>query len=264
MVSQLITSASNSQIKELLQLKNKPAKRKERELFTIEGKRELELALECGYSVESLFFCKEFISEEAVSKFHIPKVVEVDSQLYSKIAYRGSSEGVVAVAKMKNHSISSLNLSSNPLLLVVEGVEKPGNIGAITRSADAFGVDAIIICEPETDIYNPNVIRSSVGGVFTNQIAIASKEEAFLWLTANHIQIVSAQLQDAVPYNTIDMSGAVALLFGNETRGVTKFWRERAHHRVVIPMRGKLDSLNLSISVAIMCHQAVIERSKKR
>ncbi|MFA5713080.1 MAG: RNA methyltransferase [Bacteroidales bacterium] len=258
-----ITSATNPNIRELIQLKEKAAKRRERGLFVIEGRKELRFAVEAGYIVESLFFCRKLIDDGELAHFKSNKLFEVESDLYTKIAYRGKSEGVVAIAKVKNHPLSSIKLSSNPLLLILEGVEKPGNIGAAVRSADALGIDAIVLCDLQTDLYNPNVVRSSVGGIFTTQIALSTSQEAFSWLRSNKINIVSAQLQNSIPYYNVDMSGALALLFGNEKRGLSTFWRERADERVIIPMRGKLDSLNLSVSVAILCHQAIRERVEK-
>src|SRR5690349_8210917 len=184
----LITSTQNPKIKNLLALE-KPRERRKQCLFVIEGKKEIGLALEAGYKIGNLFFCEDFISLPEVKALavHDPLLIPVSKEVFEKIAMREGTGGVIAVAEQKTHRLDQLALSANPLLLILEGVEKPGNLGAILRTADAAGVDAVIICDPQTDFYNPNVIRSSVGCVFTKQTASATSEETIQWLKGKGI-----------------------------------------------------------------------------
>jgi TrmH family RNA methyltransferase len=163
-----ITSTQNPKVKSLLALE-KPRERRKQQLFVIEGKKEIGLALEAGYKIGNIFFCDEIIREEEVSKlFNDDKLlIPVSQDVFDKLAVRENSGGMIAVAEQKLHTLDQLTLGKNPLVLVLESVEKPGNLGAILRTADASGVDAVIICDPQTDFYNPNVIRSSIGCIFT-------------------------------------------------------------------------------------------------
>ena len=176
------------------------------------------------------------------------------------MAYRGSTEGVIAELVCKSHCLEDLCLPENPLVVVLESVEKPGNLGAILRSADAAGVDAVIVCDPLTDMYNPNLIRSSIGGIFTVRTAATSSEEAIKWLKDKKIKIYTAQLQDSEWYYDTDMSKGTAIVMGTEATGLTDVWRNAADAHIKIPMLGKLDSLNVSVSAAILMYEAVRQR----
>lgn len=255
-----LSSAQNLKIKELLLLKEKSRIRLEKSLFIVEGKREIDAALGAGYKIVELFFAPNIISEEEI-KIECPRVYSLTSALYTKIAYRESTEGLIAVFESKASLFSDIKLSQNPLVIVLESVEKPGNLGAILRTADAVNADAVIICDPLTDIYNPNIIRSSLGGVFTNNVIACSNKDAFDWLTINNISIFTAQLQDSEYYYNTDMSKPLAIIMGTESQGLTNYWRERAHCKIKIPMLGKLDSLNVSVSTAILCYEALKQRT---
>ena len=185
----------------------------------------------------------------------------IPRHLYEKVAYRGSTEGVIAELKCKQHGLDSLNIKENPLVVVLEAVEKPGNLGAILRSADAAGADAVIVCDPLTDLYNPNLIRSSIGGIFTVPTAAASSEETIKWLKANNIKIYTAQLQDSEWYYDTDMTKGTAIVMGTEATGLTDVWRKAADAHIKIPMLGRLDSLNVSVSAAILLFEAVRQRN---
>ena len=190
----------------------------------------------------------------------------VTPQVYEKMAYRGSTEGIIAVAKCKDHSLSILSpLTSHhsPLIIVLERVEKPGNLGAILRTAEAAGVDAVIVCDPLTDLYNPNLIRASIGGVFNVPTAVCTSEECIAFLKANGIKILTAQLQDSYEYYDYDMTQATAIVMGTESTGLTQQWREAADAHIRIPMLGRLDSLNVSVSAAILMYEAVRQRRVK-
>jgi len=186
--------------------------------------------------------------------FHLCK------EIYAKVAYREGTEGIIAEVKSKHLTLEDLKLKDNPLVMVLEGVEKPGNLGAVLRSADAAGADAVIICDPLTDIYNPNLIRASIGAVFTVPVVCCSSEEAIAFLKARDIRILTAQLQDSSPYYNVDMTCGTALVMGTEATGLTPVWRAAADAHILIPMLGRLDSLNVSVSAAILLYEAVRQR----
>jgi TrmH family RNA methyltransferase len=160
----------------------------------------------------------------------------------------------------KERTLDSLNIGKKPLIIVLESVEKPGNLGAVLRSADAADADAVIVCDPLTDLYNPNLIRASLGAIFTRQVAAATSEEAIAWLRSHHIQILTAQLQDSSLYYDTDMTGPTAIVMGTESSGLTDIWRKAADARIRIPMLGRLDSLNVSVSAAILLFEALRQR----
>lgn len=263
-----ITSAQNQKIKDLLALQEKSRTRKQEGLFVVEGRRELGHCLDAGYVPRTLFVCGEIISgkelDEIVSKAESlnPKVgiIQIPSFLYDKIAYRGGTEGIIAEIEFKDRKLEDLRLSENPLIMVLESVEKPGNLGAVLRSVDAAGADAVIICDPLTDIYNPNLIRASIGAIFSRQVAVTSSEKAVSWLKAKGISILTAQLQDSSLYYDIDMKRGTAIVMGTESTGLSDLWREAADAHIRIPMLGALDSLNVSVSAAILLFEAVRQR----
>ena len=191
----------------------------------------------------------------------------VSEKVYEHIAYRGTTEGVIAVVRAKPHTLSDIakdDVSRSPLYIVLEGVEKPGNLGAILRSADASGVDAVIVCDPLTDIYNPNIIRGSIGAVFTVPTVVCSSEECISFMKEHGVQILTAQLQDSNLYYDQDMTRPTAIVMGTEATGLTNQWREAADAHIRIPMLGRLDSLNVSVSAAILMYEAVRQRGGKK
>jgi TrmH family RNA methyltransferase len=256
-----ITSPQNQKIKNLLALE-KARERKHQNVFVIEGIKELSLAIQSGYTLSSVFFNPEIISAEAVADITGDKklLIPVLGSVFEKIAYRGSTGGIIAIAAQKRHPLSSLTLSRNPLLLVLESVEKPGNLGAILRTADAAGLDAVIICDPQTDFYNPNVIRSSVGCVFTTPIASATSTETIGWLRENQIQCLATFLEASKPYHTIDLTKPSAIVMGTESTGLSQSWIDTATETIIIPMQGKIDSLNVSTAAAIVVFEANRQR----
>lgn len=257
-----ITSARNERIRQVLELQEKSRTRRALGLFVVEGRRELEHCLEAGYEIDSVFWCPEILPElpqELIGR-DVP-VSELTAELYGRIAYRGGTEGLVARVKSRPHTLDDLALKENPLIVVLESVEKPGNLGAVFRSADAAGADAVIICDPLTDLYNPNLIRSSIGGVFTVQSAVCDSASAISWLKARGMKILTAQLQDSSWYYDVDMKGGTAIVIGTEATGLTEQWREAADAHIRIPMLGALDSLNASVSAAILLFEAVRQRN---
>ena len=263
-----ITSAQNPKIKELITLQEKSRTRREKGLFVVEGKRELGHCLDGGFSVHSIFICTEIAGSEYIEELtariedmHMEcSMFEIPSYLYDKVAYRSGTEGIIAEIKSRERKLGDLKLSDNPLVMVLESVEKPGNLGAVLRSADAAGADAVIICDPLTDLYNPNLIRSSIGAVFSVQAVSASSEDTLEWLERNGIRIYTAQLQDSEWYYDTDMTSGTALVMGTEATGLTQFWRDAADAHIRIPMLGILDSLNVSVSAAILLYEAVRQR----
>ena len=258
-----IKSTQNSYIKQLVLLKDKSRERKKSGLFLIEGEREIMLAKKGGYELESVLFNPEIISEAQINNLTNQQInlVEVSSEVYQKLAYRDTTEGVIVVAKSKNHTISDLKFKTKtPLVLVAEAPEKPGNIGAILRTADAANVDAVIIANPKTDLYNPNIIRSSVGCVFTNTVVTGSTSEIIAFLKANNIAIYCAALQASVNYNTQDFTKPTAIVVGTEATGLSKDWLENSTQNIIIPMQGEIDSMNVSVAAGILIFEAKRQR----
>lgn len=258
-----ITSIQNQEVKHLLQLQEKSKYRKKTDSFIIEGQRELTLAIAGGYDILYIYFDASLVSLEDLQKIapNTQTFVILSTAVFQKIAYRESTEGIIAVAKTKNHDVSNLKLGKNPLVVVAESLEKPGNLGAIMRTCDAANVDAFLIAEPKTDLYNPNVIRSSVGCVFTNKIAIGSNEEIISFFKNENIRIYSATLQDSNSYHEVDFTQGSALVLGTEATGLTDIWRTASEQNINIPMQGTIDSMNVSVAAAILIYEAKRQRN---
>ena len=262
-----ITSLQNPKIKQLLLLQQKSSERRKTGLFVVEGQQELQHCMEAGYEVDTVFYCPALISQgdsPSVLAAHgdIPRVkcFEVSREVYEKVAYRGSTEGVIAEVRTRSLQLDDLKLGEHPLIVVLESVEKPGNLGAILRSADASGVDAVVVCDPLTDLYNPNLIRSSVGAAFTVPCVACRSEECIAFLKQRGIKILTAQLQDSHLYYDTDMTCGTAIVMGTEHSGLTPQWRQAADSHIRIPMQGRVDSLNVSVSAAILMFEAVRQR----
>lgn len=283
-----ITSAQNRKVKELLTLVEKSKARSAAGLFVVEGQRELGHCLDAGFIPETLFICGEVMAVQnnavnVAKTGHLAEniegkdgldaliakaealnprlgVVQIPAFLYEKVAYRGSTEGIIAEVHSVPRALEDLRLGERPLVMVLESVEKPGNLGAVLRSADAAGADAVIVCDPLTDIWNPNLIRSSVGAVFSVPVAVCTSADAIAFLKKRGIRILTAQLQDSEWYYDTDMTGATALVMGTESTGLTQAWRDSADAHIKIPMLGRLDSLNVSVSAAVLLYEAVRQR----
>jgi TrmH family RNA methyltransferase len=257
----MITSTQNPKIKNLLALE-KPRERRKQCLFVIEGIKEIKMALEAGYRIGNLFYCEEIIPASALEQLGAADklIVPVSKEVFEKIAIRESSGGVVAVAEQKTHRLDQVELSANPLLLVLESVEKPGNLGAILRTADAAGIDAVIICDPQTDFYNPNVVRSSIGCIFTKQTASATSEEAISWLQQKGINIYCTSLKASQPYHLIDYKKPTAIVMGTESTGLSDIWLKTSKGNIIIPMQGSIDSMNVSTAAAVVIFEAKRQR----
>ncbi len=257
-----ITSIQNPLIKSLVLLQEKAKARKQSGTFLIEGKREIGLAIKGNYQLETILFLPELITENEINKLVKSKVelIEITKEVYQKLAYRDTTEGILAVARTKTLSLNDLKLPENALVLVMESIEKPGNIGAMLRTCDAANIDAVIIANPKTDLYNPNIVRSSVGCLFTNQIATDTTENVIQFLKDKKIAIFGATLQNSNFYHTQDYTTASALVVGTEATGLTQAWRDNATQNIIIPMQGEIDSMNVSVASAILLFEAKRQR----
>ncbi len=262
---EVITSTQNPKIKSLLALE-KPRERRKQQLFLVEGKKEIEMAIAAGYKIGNLFYCVEIIPERDLKSLGIEDklLIPITKELFDKIAIRENSGGVIAVAEMKTHRLEEIKLSKNPLVLVLESVEKPGNLGALLRTSDAAGVDAVILCDPQTDFYNPNVVRSSLGCIFTQQVAGATSEETIAWLKKNNINIYCTYLKSSRPYHEADFKVPVAIVMGTESTGLSDVWVKNSHANIIIPMQGKIDSMNVSTAAAVVVFEAMRQRGFKK
>lgn len=260
----IISSAQNPLIKQLVLLKEKSRQRKKSGTFLIEGKRELSLAIKGSYKIQTLLFYPELFSEseaKSMSQYNI-EIIEISKEVFQKLAHRDTTEGVIAIVNSKKHQLEDLKLSSkNPLILVAEAPEKPGNIGALLRTADAANVDAVIIANPKSDLYNPNIIRSSVGCVFTTEIAMASTNDAIAFLQKYNFNIFSAILQESESYHSQDYTLPTAIVVGTEATGLTQEWRKAATKNISIPMQGVIDSMNVSVAAGILIFEAKRQRN---
>ena len=257
----LITSAQNPKIKNLLALE-KPRERKKRCLFVIEGKKEILMAQEAGYKIGNLFFCEDIVTRHELEAMVTSDklLIPVSREVFDKIAVRENSGGVLAIAEQKTHRLDDLEPGRNPLILVLESVEKPGNLGALLRTADAAGVDGVIICDPQTDFYNPNVIRSSIGCVFTVPTASATSGDAIHWLNRNSIKIFCTYLNASQSYHLVDFTQPSAIVMGTESTGLSDIWVRASAANIIIPMNGRVDSMNVSAAAAVVIFEARRQR----
>ncbi|WP_299766357.1 TrmH family RNA methyltransferase [uncultured Dokdonia sp.] len=259
-----ISSSQNPTVKKLIKIQSKAKARQLEGAFLIEGLREVHLAIAGGYTITALYIKERFVEDASVvaliNSLEGVAVTSLSDEVYRKVAYRDGTEVVIAFAKAKKTNLEVLQLPENPLVLIAEAPEKPGNIGALLRTADAAAVDAVIIANPKTDLYNPNIIRSSVGCVFTNQIAMAPTETVISFLQERNIQIFSAILQEAQSYHTQDYTKATAIVVGTEATGLTTPWRAASTQNIIIPMNGEIDSMNVSVAAGILTFEAKRQR----
>ncbi len=256
-----ISSFSNPRIKNLIKLSTKRKEREGQGLIVVEGKGEIELAYQNNFKIKELFYSPDWAKQELkLSQKNFP-VFTVNKKVFAKASYRENPDGFLAlVASPKRSKLSKIKISSKPLIVVLEGVEKPGNLGAVLRTADIARVDAIIINQEKTDIYSPNVIRSSLGSVFCHQIVNSSIEETFSWLQSRNICTVATVVGSGKDYTKVDYCKGVALLMGEESNGLSDDWQKKADEKVTIPMMGQVNSLNVSVSAGIMIFEVLRQR----
>jgi TrmH family RNA methyltransferase len=265
-MTKIISSLQNPLIKNILLLEEKPRERKIQNLIVIEGFREIRLALQSGFTITTLIYCKDLINDQELNKLVSQAIssfemAEVPAEIYNKLAYRKDYGGVIALANPKRLLFRDIKLSRNPLILVLESVEKPGNLGAILRTADAANLDAVIICDPQTDIYNPNSIRSSLGCIFTMPVVTSTTEHTIMWLRSNKIAMYATALTATHFYHENDFRHASAIIMGSEANGLSQKWMDETDHLIKIPMNGKIDSMNVSASAAIVVFEALRQRN---
>lgn len=251
----------------MLQLRDKSRERKKNGLFLIEGIKEVELAIKGNYIVKTLLYCPKLVAQEKIVHLikdlsPVPEIMEISMEIFEKLAYRETTGGILALATAKEHGLEKLQLKNNkPLILVAEAPEKPGNIGALLRTADAAGLDAIIIANAKSDLYNPNIIRSSVGCLFTTNIGMGTTEEVIGFLKNNNIAIHCAALTASKEYTKVDYTAATAIVVGTEATGLSDEWLNRSDQNIIIPMQGEIDSMNVSVSAAILIFEAKRQRN---
>ena len=265
-----IDSPKNPQVREITMIKEKSRWRKKSGLFVVEGRREVEMALKGGFILTQIFFYADIINENEILDLlkaygSSAEVIEVSKEVYKRIAYREKTEGIVALGQSGKHLLEELKFTTtNPLILIAESIEKPGNVGALLRTADAASLDAVIIANPLTDLYNPNIIRSSLGCLFTVPIAQGSNQEVMEFLRSNHISSYSAELMADKNYCDMDYASASAIVVGPESSGLSKDWLDFTDHHIIIPMQGEIDSMNVSVSAAIIIFEALRQRDFNR
>jgi TrmH family RNA methyltransferase len=264
-----ITSTNNARIKNVVRLSSHRRHREDLQQTVVEGSREVRRCLDAGIVPVEIYLCPELIAPEdqdLVDRIHSQFAIRpsplatVTPDVFAKMAMRDDSGGILLVIPYTQTALAHLPLSPVPFLVVVEGAEKPGNVGAILRTADAAGVDGLILCSGGTDLHNPNVIRASLGTRFTVPVAEASTEAVIDWLHRHHITTIAATPDAAVRYTAIDLSGPVAIVTGSEAHGLSQQWLHAADRQVTIPMFGVADSLNLATSTALMLYEVVRQR----
>lgn len=261
-----ITSPQNPRVKRLLRLQQKAADRREEGLTLVEGLRELTIATSAGVEVAELYYCPALPNAATatdLNRLGVPpgRIWELAPAAFERIAYREGSDGVVALVRPPVRTLHDLHLPAAPLLLVAEAVEKPGNLGALLRTADAAAVDAVVVLDPRADVWSPNVIRASIGCAFTVPLVACGRDEGLAWLRARGIRTLAAALTPlARPYTELDMRGPTALVLGTEADGLTPATLARCDETIIIPMRGRIDSLNVSVAAAVLTFEAVRQR----
>jgi len=260
---EIITSPSNALIKQVVKLKSSHA-RKKAGTIVIEGRAELELALKAQIEINTLLM--DTTLTQGKGWLHQLKGLNtqyVSTEIFKKISSREHPDGFLGLAKPRYYNFDRIILNETPLLIVLEAVEKPGNLGAILRTAEAAGVDAVLVCDPRTDIYNPNVIRSSLGTVFSQQIVVCQTDEAIKWLRDKNINVYATTPDAGKNYFDSDFKRAAAIVIGTEHEGLSQEWLEAADEKIKITMVGKIDSLNASVSAAIVVFEAIRQRQLK-
>lgn len=269
-----ISSLQNELIKRTYLLQSKSRVRKKEGLFVVEGVREITLALDSGFQFQFLMVCEDIADDQVLEELErlsheksdgqgsTAEWISISKKVYEHLAHRKTTEGFIGIAVSPNRSLQDLSLGKNPLVLVAEASEKPGNVGALLRTADAANLDAVIIANPRTDLFNPNIIRSSVGCVFTQNVIAAPNDEIISYLKQKGVSIRAAALKDtSIPYHKVNFREATAIVLGTEDTGLSHAWLNQADELIQIPMEGKIDSLNVSVSGAILIFEAKRQRS---
>jgi TrmH family RNA methyltransferase len=253
-----ITSLQNPKVKHIVKLREDKRQRQRDGLMLVEGRDELTLALGCGLIPQTILTAPEL--DPAPMEIPHAEIVTVTRAVFEKISYRDNPNGWLGIFPTPQTSLADLKLSESPLVIVAESVEKPGNLGAILRTADAAHVDALLVCDPRVDLWNPNVIRASRGAVFSVPTVAVDSPSALSWLRAHKIQVLAATPSAEVFYTAVDLTQPTAIAVGTEDEGLTDFWMDNADLKVLIPMMGRVNSLNVSIATALITYEAVRQR----
>ena len=253
-MSKRITSLDNKEIKNIIRLTNKSRLRNESKLFVVEGLRELRMANSNGFNIKKLFCNTNITNLESVQSEFKSEIIEVNNEVYSKISFRNTTEGLVGVLEQKDEKTELLPKKNN-LVIILDGVEKPGNIGGILRSCDAAKADLIIINNQKCDVYNPNVIRSSLGTIFSQKIINDDCESTYNFLKKNNLKVYATSLNGEKSIDKINYNKSCAVVVGSENLGISKFWHTKSDELIKIPMLGSIDSLNVSVSTAIVLYE---------
>lgn len=261
----MITSLQNQQVKEVVKLRESK-RRREDGRFLIDGRREIERAIQSGIRLDKVFYMPERCSESLLTALRQSggELIDVSAPVMEKAAFGNRDEGAVAVAFRPQREFEDLKLSENPLVAVAEGVEKPGNIGALLRSVDGAGFDALILADCKTDVFNPNSVRASLGTIFSVPVVETSSEKAFDWLKKKNFRIFAARCDSSIPYTTADFTSPCAIAVGAEADGLTSVWSGPEVQAIHLPMNGIADSLNVSVAAAVCYYEAIRQRTVKQ
>ena len=259
-----ITSLQNPRVKHIVRLRDEKRQRRADGLMLVEGYDEIQLALAAGHEPRTILSAPELVSREIhLDNFDVERIT-VSRAVFEKMSYRDNPDGWLAVFPIPHASLDDLKLSESPLLIVAESVEKPGNLGAILRTADAAHVDALLVCDPRVDLSNPNVVRASRGAVFSTATVECDNASALEWLKRREIRILAATPSANEVFSDIDLRQPVAIAVGTEDEGLTDFWMSNSDVKVRIPMLGRVNSLNVSVSTALIVYEAVRQRNQSR
>jgi TrmH family RNA methyltransferase len=254
-----ITSLQNPRVKHIVRLRDDKRQRREDGVMLVEGYDEIQLALAAGHQPRTIISSPELVSRQMGGID--AESVTVNRAVFEKMSYRENPDGWLAIFPIPQVSLDDLKLSNSPLIIIAESVEKPGNLGAILRTADATHVDALLVCDPRVDVWNPNVVRASRGAVFSVPTVECDNSSALAWLQRREIRILAATPSAGAVYSDIDLRDPVAIAVGTEDEGLTDFWMSNADVQVKIPMLGRVNSLNVSVSTALIVYEAVRQRN---
>jgi len=263
-MSEAITSLHNPRVQQAVRLRERRGRRQQRRIV-IDGAREVARAIEGGVALIDVYVCEARCQGAAARRtlVALPGTAErwnVSEAVFDKLAFGQRSEGIVAVAHLPRRSLNELQLPENPLVAVLEGIEKPGNVGAVIRTADAAGVSAVVVVDGGTDLYNPNAIRASLGTIFTMSVCAASAEAALAWLGERRLAIFAARVDGAVDYTAADFTRPAAVVLGSEAAGLSDSWRAASITAVRLPLLGQADSLNVSATAAVLFYESLRQR----
>ncbi len=255
-----ITSLQNPRVKHIVRLRDDKKTRNEDGLMLVEGYDEIQLARAAGHTPQTILFGPELASRSLTDSS--VETLTVSRAVFQKISYRENPDGWMAIFPIPQTSLNDLTLRANPLVVVAESIEKPGNLGAILRTADAAGVDALLVCDARVDVWNPNVVRASRGAAFSVPIVACANDEALKWLKGGAMRVAAASPSANENYSDVDLKSPVAVVVGTEDEGLSNFWMANADVKVKIPMMGKVNSLNVSVSTALILYEAVRQRAR--